>query len=47
MRFELDIQENWKNLRIRQIEFMISKAFLQQMNKETLWVILTFTFTPS
>ena len=26
MRFELDIQENWKNLRIRQIEFMISKA---------------------
>ena len=25
MRYEIDIQENWKNLRIRQIEYMISK----------------------
>ena len=25
MRYELDVQENWKNLRIRQIEYMISK----------------------
>ena len=25
MRYELDVQENWKNLRIRQIEKMISK----------------------
>ena len=25
MKYELDIQENWKNLRIRQIELMISK----------------------
>ena len=29
MKFELDIQENWKNLRIRQIEFMISKPIFR------------------
>ena len=27
MRYELDVQENWKNLRIRQIEKMISTDY--------------------
>lgn len=29
MRFELGVQENWKNLRIHQIELMVSKSIFQ------------------
>lgn len=34
MRYELDVQENWKNLRIRQIEKMISKPIFAMKGGE-------------